>query len=347
MSSNLLIHFNSNFPLVLACDASQYGIGAVLAHRLPDGSEQPIGYISCTLNTAERNYLQLEKEGLACVFGVKRFYSYLFSHSFQLIMDHKPLLGLLSECKSTLPQASARVCRWSYLSQFEYRLTFRWTTAHTNADALSRLPLPVQPEIEQLSPEMVLLCQHLDDSPITAKHIKEKTSKDPLLSTVEQFVLQGWPDSISAQPALRPFFECKLELAVYQGCILWGSHVVIPEDYREHVLYQLHEGHPGVARMKSLARMYGGRGFLQTSSRLFASVNSVNYNSLHHLLLLYSHGHGLPDLGPDYILIMQVHLKARSGADLGFLEWWGCKYKCVQSVCKIFSHAHLIKNTPI
>ena len=80
VSSNLLIHFNSNFPLVLACDASQYGIGAVLAHRLPDGSERPIGYVSRTLNTAERNYSQLEKEGLACVFGVKRFYSYLFGH---------------------------------------------------------------------------------------------------------------------------------------------------------------------------------------------------------------------------------------------------------------------------
>jgi hypothetical protein len=184
VSSNLLIHFNSNLPLVLACDASQYGIGAVLAHRLPDGSERPIGYVSRTLNTAERNYSQLEKEGLACVFGVKRFYSYLFGHSFQLITDHKPLLGLLSECKSTSPQASARVRRWSlYLSQFEYRLTFRRTTAHANADALSRLPLPVQPEIEQPPPEMVLLCQHLDDSPVTAKHIQEKTSKDPLLST--------------------------------------------------------------------------------------------------------------------------------------------------------------------
>ena len=64
MSSNLLIHFNLNLPLVLACDASQYGIGAVLAHRLPNGSERPIGYVSHTLNTAERN--SKRKGSLAC-----------------------------------------------------------------------------------------------------------------------------------------------------------------------------------------------------------------------------------------------------------------------------------------
>lgn len=112
-SSSLLIHFDSSLPIVLACDASQYGIGAVLAHKMPDGTECPVGYVSRTLNEAERNYAQLEKEGLALIYRVKKFYSYLFGHSFTLITDHKPLLGLLSECKSTSPQASARVKRWS------------------------------------------------------------------------------------------------------------------------------------------------------------------------------------------------------------------------------------------
>ncbi|XP_026565795.1 uncharacterized protein K02A2.6-like, partial [Pseudonaja textilis] len=45
-------------------------------------------------------------------------------------------------------------------------------------------------------------------------------------------------------------------LSSLQGCLLWGTRVVIPTSLRTQVLKALHEGHPGIVRMKALARSY-------------------------------------------------------------------------------------------
>ena len=52
---------------------SDYGIGAVLSHNMPDGSEKPVSFMSRMLNRAEWKYSQIEKEAV----GVSRFHSYL------------------------------------------------------------------------------------------------------------------------------------------------------------------------------------------------------------------------------------------------------------------------------
>ena len=79
-----------------------------------------------------------------------------------LYTDYKPLLALLNVLCSTSPQASARICRWLIiLTLYEYDLEFHKTSAHTNADALSRLPLPVCLAEEDQVSEIVLLLDHL------------------------------------------------------------------------------------------------------------------------------------------------------------------------------------------
>ena len=68
-SERVLTHFNPDLPLLVSCDASPYGLGAVLSHVWPQGEEKPIAFASQTLSKTESNYSQIEKEALALVWG--------------------------------------------------------------------------------------------------------------------------------------------------------------------------------------------------------------------------------------------------------------------------------------
>ena len=161
---------------------------------------------------------------------------------------------------------------------YEYSLKFGRTEAHGNTDALSRLPLLVAPAKTETPPELVLLIEHLEDSPATADHIQVWTRRDPPLSSVVQFLHQGWLTQCS--PELHSFWSKKSELSLHQGCILWGSRVVVPVQEREAVLQELHEGHPGMTKMKALARMYvwwpGMEKDIETAVRTRAECQTVH-----------------------------------------------------------------------
>ena len=254
-SDRVLVHYDPDRELVLACDASPYGVGAVLSHRLPDGSDQPISYASRSLAPAERKYSQLDKEALAIIFGVKHFHQYLLGRSFKIQSDHKPLQHLFAENKGIPTLASARIQRWALiLSAYSYSIEYKPGSAHGNADGLSRLPLPNAPSQIPLTGDTVLLMDMLHSIPITAQQIKLWTDRDPHLSKLRRSLLSGSPPP--DVPQLKPYKNRLAELTVHDGCLLWGTRVIVPPPGRSKILEQLHVGHPGTSRMKNLARSY-------------------------------------------------------------------------------------------
>ena len=84
----VLTHYNPSLPLRLAADALAYRIGAVISHVFEDGSERPVAFTSRTLSPTERNYPQREKEALSLIYGIQKFYQYLYGRPFVLVIDH-------------------------------------------------------------------------------------------------------------------------------------------------------------------------------------------------------------------------------------------------------------------
>lgn len=140
MSDSVLIHYNPDLDLILTYDASNVGIGAVLSHRLPDGSERPIEFASRVLSSAERNYGVIEREALSIVYGTKKFFNYLIGREFELNTDHKPLLTIFGEHKGIPPMSTSRLQRWAFhLSTFTYKIK-HVKSDKIIADIFSRYP---------------------------------------------------------------------------------------------------------------------------------------------------------------------------------------------------------------
>ena len=253
-SAKVLVHYDPKLPLKLDCDASSVGIGAVLLHVMKDATERPIAYASRSLSKAERNYSQIEREALSIVWGISKFHTYLYLNKFTLVTDHKPLTVLFNPDKAIPVLASGRIQRWAlFLMDYRYHIQFRSTTKHGNADTLSRFPLEY---ITQKATDIVASVQQqqFEEIQVSTKQIAESIRKNPLLAKILSCVKMGWPEEISAEQ--QPYYQHREELTIEENCLLKGMQVVIPPDLREKVLNLLHETHPGIVRMKALARSY-------------------------------------------------------------------------------------------
>ena len=265
-SSQVIVPYDPELPVKIDTDASSSGLGAVISHIMSDGTERPIEFASRTLNPAERNYSQIEKEALGIVWGVKRFHKYIYARKFRLVTDHRPLVFILKENRSIPEMGASRILRWAItLSSYQYTIEYRSTTKHANADVCSRFPLrSVEEEQEESSDESgsrrvaeIFYSNFIDKPLINCISICKFTAKDAVLSKVLRLVLSGWPERLDkGLDYLKPYFHRKNELSAEKGCIVWGTRVVVPERLREEVLKLLHVTHQGITAVKAMARSF-------------------------------------------------------------------------------------------
>ncbi len=124
---------NFALPFLLQTDASDRGLGAVLA-QVVGGEERPVLYRSRKLSKRETRYSTVEKECLAIRWAVLTLRYYLLGREFTLCSDHAPLQWL-----HRMKDTNARITRWYLaLQPFKFKVVHRPGVQMAVADFLSR-----------------------------------------------------------------------------------------------------------------------------------------------------------------------------------------------------------------
>ena len=260
-SSDTLVHYDPDKPLVICSDASDVGVGAMLMNRFPDNTLRPIMFASRLLDEVERRYSAVDREGLGIIFAVKKFEQFILGRRFILKTDHKPLERIFC-ANVALPKVAAnRLARWAMtLSNFNYQLEYQNAAANAPADMLSRFPVDaadVSSVAERMGHHSNLLHLKVQDVVASKRQLRQQSVSDPLLSQVMAYMERGWPDNSTSLPKeLHTFFEKRTELSLEENLLLWRGRIVIPAALQPAMLQMLHESHPGVSAMRDLARFY-------------------------------------------------------------------------------------------
>lgn len=244
----VLKFFDVEANIKISVDASSYGLGACVLQN-----EQPVAYASRSLNTAERNYAQIEKEMLAIVFGLTKFHQYAYGKSVDVETDHKPLESLF---KKPLSQAPQRIQRMMLKVQ-QYDLNVKYSPGETLhiADTLSRAPVHNVNDNKANVTEEFEVHLLVDVSHKKMAEIISRTDADLVLSKVKDIVINGWPkDRSQCDPEVLEYWNFRDELCICDGLLLKGDRIVIPASMRADTIDKLHESHLGIDKCISRAQ---------------------------------------------------------------------------------------------
>ena len=207
---------------------------------------RPVICVSHRLSKAEQGYSQTHREALAVYWAVKRLHKYVFGTKFTIITDHEALKFIYDPLKSLAKSSVFMVQRWSIaLSAYDYNIVHRNAKFIPHVDFLSRKAQ----DTDESNKNGCLLVQPL---PIQREELIRDTVS--YFSSLVSALRRGWKESEKRR--FPPFYSRRDELSFTpDGLLCFRDRIVIPPSLRRKVLSDLHSGHLGVDKMKSLARL--------------------------------------------------------------------------------------------
>lgn len=229
----LLVHPNYSKPFILQCDASTYGVGAVLAQEDDEGIERPISFMSQKLNKAQRNYTVTELECLAVLLAIKKYRAYIEGHPFKVITDHASLKWLMSQ-----KDLQGRLARWAMKIQgFNFTIEHRRGRDNVVPDALSRITegdlACVNEVVTEVLPSIDLNSTHFNSEEYANLRQQYQNSNLPDFTVIDKYIYKR-----------TNFSDGSNDDTVWK--------LLIPTELRRNVIYAAHDvpnsAHGGIAK---------------------------------------------------------------------------------------------------
>ncbi|XP_065073526.1 uncharacterized protein K02A2.6-like [Ochlerotatus camptorhynchus] len=245
-SAPVLRYFDIQKDVVIQCDSSSVGLGAVL---LQEG--HPVVYASKTLSSTERKYAQIEKETLAILFACRKFEMYIIGKPVTVQTDHQPLIRIFQK---PLVEAPLRIQRMLLALQ-RYNTTLRFTPGKEViiADMLSRAAIA---DGDDTSKEIydVYALEYIPISDDRIQQIKVESKQDPEIQTIIQFVIDGWPSRSEVPESLQVYWPFREEFSTHNGLVFRNDRILVPRSLQKEILERLHQSHSGIEATTKLAR---------------------------------------------------------------------------------------------
>lgn len=133
--ATMLVHPETNAPIALTVDASDFAVGGVL-EQLVAGEWKPLAFFSRKLRSPESRYSAFDRELLALYLAIRHFRYFLEARPFVAYTDHKPLTFAFS--KISEPWSPRQQRHLAAISEFTTDIRHVSGKNNCVADALSR-----------------------------------------------------------------------------------------------------------------------------------------------------------------------------------------------------------------